>query len=296
MKIAVMTDTSSGISFDEAAQRHITLLPAPIMFGNRQYHEYLDLSTADYYRLMRLAKTKKVVPTAPQLSMRTIQAACQRLAAAGYTDVIVIGPSLGISGFVNTLAAYVENVTALHVRPWDSRGVLTVMGDQVRLAAAMVQQGASLAEILAQLTALRETIHSGFVVESMKPLLRTGEVNPSHAPGSNPLYAGKPMLTFEPSGKMRYAGSALRSKGALSDFLDNLAVDLSGKSPVKVTILNADQPETTQQWVTIAQSRFPMATFDVAPIGPSFGVHVGDGAMGLAWSQDYRSLLINDEK
>ncbi|WP_261810292.1 DegV family protein [Levilactobacillus humaensis] len=295
MKIAVMTDTSSGISFDEAAQRHITLLPAPIMFGNRQYHEYLDLSTADYYRLMRLAKTKKVVPTAPQLSMKTIQAACQKLASEGYTDVIVIGPSLGISGFVNTLAAYVENVTALHVRPWDSRGVLTVMGDQVRLAAAMVQQGASITDVFAQLTALRATVHSAFVVDSMKPLLRTGEVNPRHAPGSNPLYAGKPMLTFEPSGKMRYAGSALRSKGALSDFLDSLAVDLSGKHPVKTTILNADQPETTQQWVAIARDRFPMATFDVAPIGPSFGVHVGDGAMGLAWSQDYHSLIPKDE-
>lgn len=291
MKIAVLTDTSAGIDFEEAQQRHITLLAAPIMFGNRQYHEYQDLSTADYYRLLRLSKSKKMVPTAPQISMKTVQAACDRLARDGVTDVIVVGPSLGISGFVNTLAAYAANITSVHVWPWDSRGILTTMGEQVRLAAALVERGATVDQIFERLTQLRATAHSGFVVDSIKPLLRTGEVNPSHSPGSTPLLAGKPMLIFDPSGKMRVAGSALRVKGAMADFSDALATDLAGAAPVKATILNADQPEATQRSVARAQKRFPTVKFDVALIGPSFGVHVGDGAMGLAWCQDYRSLL-----
>ncbi|UIF28254.1 DegV family EDD domain-containing protein [Levilactobacillus brevis] len=295
MKIAVMTDTSAGIDFIEAEQRQITLLPEPIMFGNRQYHEYQDLSTADYYRLMRLAKTKKVVPTAPQLSMKTIQAACDALVKQGYTDVIVIGPSLGISGFVNTLAAFAESIQTIHVWPWDSRGILTVMGDQVRLAAALVKQGATVQAVFDQLSLLRQTIHSIFVVDSIKPLLRTGEVNPSRGPGSTPLHAGKPILAFDPSGKMRYAGSTLRWRGARGDFLDDLAQDLTATVPVKATILNADQPEATQRWLSAAQERFPTVKFDVALIGPSFGVHVGDGAMGMAWSQDFRSLTVDDE-
>lgn len=291
MKIAVLTDTSSGIDFPEARERQITLLPAPIMFGNRQYHEYQDLSTADYYRLMRLAKGSKVVPTAPQLSMKTLQAVCEDLAGQGVTDVIVIGPSLGISGVINTLAAYTSTIENLHVWPWDSRGILTTMGEQTRLAAALAVRGATVEEIFAQLTVLRQTTHSAFVVDSIKPLLRTGEVNPSHSPGSTPLLAGKPILIFDPSGKMRVAGSSLRLKGALGDFLDALAIDLAGAVPVKATILNADQPEATARWVSAAQERFPTVKFDVALIGPSFGVHVGDGAMGLAWCQDYRSLL-----
>lgn len=291
MKIAVLTDTSAGIDFDEAAELPVTLLAAPIMFGNRQYHEYQDLSTADYYRLMRLSKSKKMVPTAPQVSMKTVKAACDHLAQQGITDVIVIGPSLGISGFVNTLAAYVASISSVHVWPWDSRGILTTMGEQVRLAAALVARGCSVDEVFAQLTKLRATAHSVFVVDSIKPLLRTGEVNPSHSPGSTPLLAGKPILIFDPSGKMRVAGSALRLKGAMGDFLDDLATDLAGAEPVKATILNADQPEATQHWLTDAQKRFPTVKFDVALIGPSFGVHVGDGAMGMAWCQDYRSLL-----
>ncbi|WP_203637522.1 DegV family protein [Levilactobacillus wangkuiensis] len=294
MKIAVLTDTSAGMDFDEAAERQVTLLAAPIMFGNRQYHEYQDLSTADYYRLMRLAKSKKMVPTAPQVSMKTVKATCDALAKTGVTDVIVIGPSLGISGLVNTLAAYVENITSVHVWPWDSRGILTTMGDQVRLAAELVAKGYSVKEVFAQLTKLRATAHSVFVVDSIKPLLRTGEVNPSHSPGSTPLLAGKPILIFDPSGKMRVAGSALRLKGAMADFLDDLAADLAGADPVKATVLNADQPEATQRWLAGAQKRFPTVKFDVALIGPSFGVHVGDGAMGLAWCQDYRSLLTPD--
>lgn len=291
MKIAVLTDTSAGIDFAEAKEQQITLLAAPIMFGNRQYHEYQDLSTADYYRLLRLSKSKKMVPTAPQVSMKTVQATCDRLAQDGVTDVIVIGPSLGISGFVNTLAAFAESITSVHVWPWDSRGILTTMGDQVRLAAALVAQGWTVKAILAQLAKLRATAHSVFVVDSIKPLLRTGEVNAT-GPGNAPL--GKPILIFDPSGKMRVAGSALRLKSAMGDFLDDLADDLASAVPVKATVLNADQPEATEQWLAGAQKRFPTVDFDVALIGPSFGVHVGDGAMGLAWRQDYRSLLMAD--
>ncbi|MCT3566156.1 DegV family EDD domain-containing protein [Levilactobacillus brevis] len=296
MKVAVLTDTSAGIEFGEAKQQKITLLAAPIMFGNRQYHEYQDLPTADYYRLLRLAKSKKLVPTAPQISMKMVHQTCDELAATGVTDVIVIGPSLGISGFVNTLAAYAENITSLHVWPWDSRGILTTMGDQARLAAMLAVQGTPPREILEQLKRLRDTTHSAFVVDSIKPLLRTGEVN-GHGPGNAPLLPGKPILVFESSGKMRVAGSALRLKGAMSDFLDDLAAALAEAVPVKATILNADQPETTAQWLATAQKRFPSVKFDVAEIGPSFGVHVGDGAMGLAWSQDYQSLIsVENEK
>jgi len=292
-----MTDTSAGITPQEALARQITLLAAPIMFGNRQYHEYQDLTPADYYRLLRVSKSHKLVPTAPQISMKTVRAACDGLAKQGVTDVIVIGPAGGISGFINTLGAYADNVTSLHVWPWDSRGILTTMGDQVRLAADLVERGADVQTILDRLGDLRQTTHVGFVVESIKPLLRTGEVNPSHGPGSAPLLAGKPLLIFENSGKVRLAGSALRLKGALEDLLDQLEPALLTGVKLKATILNADQPETAQQWLMTAHDRFPQVTFDVALIGPSFGVHVGDGAMGLAWGQDYQDLLTAiDEK
>lgn len=297
MKIAILTDTSAGLTPDEALARQITLLAAPIMFGNRQYHEYQDLTPADYYRLLRLTKSHKMIPTAPQIAMQTIQVACDRLAAEEQvTDVIVISPAGGISGFVNTLSAYAANITSVHVWPWDSRGILTAMGDQARLAAALVEQGEDVPTILDRLAVFRKSVHEGFAVDSIKPLLRTGEVNPSHGPSSAPLLAGKPLLVFEPSGKIKVAGGALRLKGALGDLLDLLAADLTAEYATMATVLNADQPETAQQWLMTAHDRFPQVAFDVALISPSFGVHVGDGAMGLAWGRDYHDLLKSEDE
>lgn len=286
-----MTDTSSGITPREALAQQITLLAAPIMFGNRQYHEYEDLSPADYYRLLRLTKPRKLVPTAPQVAMPTVQRTCEQLAKTGVTDVIVIGPSGGISGFINTLGAYAENITSVHVWPWDSRGVLTAMGDQVRLAAALVANGANVTTIFERLTALRRTSRTGFVVDSIKPLLHTGEINLGHGPSNAPLLAGKPLLLFEASGKVRVSGNALRLKGALGELLDLFAVDLAQTSDLRVTVLNADQPEMTESWLMTVHDRFNQVALDSAIIGPSFGVHVGDGAMGLAWNQDFHLYL-----
>ena len=289
MKLAIVTDTSAGITPQEALRRQVTLLPAPIMFGNRQYHEYQDLSPADYYRLLRLSNPRKMVPTAPQISMQTIQAACDRLADQGVTDVLIIGPTSGLSGFMNTLVSYVENIHRVKVWPWDSRSILTGMGDQVRLAAALAEKGAPVATILDRLRALRQSVRTGFVVDSIKPLLHTGAINSGHGPSNAPLLAGKPLLVLEESGKVRVAGSTLRLKSALGDLLDLMAA--SQTPNLKATILNADQPETTEQWMMAAHDRFPQVAFDAALIGPSFGVHVGDGAMGLAWAQDYQQLL-----
>lgn len=291
MKLAIMTDTSAGITPQEAESRGITLLSAPIMFGNRQYHEYQDLSPADYYRLLRLSKPRKMVPTAPQISMQTLHTACDQLAQQQVTDVIVIGPTSGLSGFMTTLGAYVENIESVKVWPWDSRTILTGMGDQVRLAAALAEQNEPVATILDRLAILRQTSHTGFVVDSMKPLLHTGEINPGHGPGNAPLLAGKPLLVFENSGKIRLAGSTLRLKSVLGDLLDLMASNLMQSDTLKATILNADQPEVTEQWLMTAHDRFPQVAFDAALIGPSFGVHVGDGAMGLTWARDYRELV-----
>ncbi|MFC6274382.1 DegV family protein [Levilactobacillus tangyuanensis] len=299
MKIAILTDTSAGIDFDEATERQITLLPAPIMFGNRQYHEYQDLSTADYYRLVRLSKGEKMIPTAPQISMQTIAATCDDLAKQGVTDVIIIGPSQGISGFVNTLGAFTENVTSVKIWPWDSRGVLTPMGEQARLAAALVAKGFDVPTILERLAALRATCQLGFVVDSIKPLLRTGDLNLSRGPANAQLLAGKPLLVFEASGKVRVAGSSLRMKSGWHDLFDRLTASLKGHpaTQLTVTVLNADQPELTQQWLAWAQAELPAVTLKSATIGPSFGVHVGDGAMGLAWNADYRQFLnLDNEK
>lgn len=289
MKIAIVTDTSAGITPQEAVARQITLLAAPIMFGNRQYHEYQDLSSAEYYRNVRLSKSKKLVPTAPQISMATIHQVCDRLAKQGVTDVVVIGPTSGISGFMNTLNSYVEAITSVKAWPWDSRGILTVMGDQVRLAAALVERGADVPTILQALEQLRRTAQTAFVVDSIKPLLHTGEINLGHGPSNVPV--GKPLLVFENSGKIRFAGTALRLKSALDDLLAQMVPDLQAATPLKATILNADQPETTEQWLMAAHDHFPQVQFDRALIGPSLGVHVGDGAMGLAWSLDYQHLL-----
>ncbi|KRN03432.1 hypothetical protein FD13_GL000221 [Levilactobacillus senmaizukei DSM 21775 = NBRC 103853] len=298
MKIAVLTDTSAGIDFDEATERQITLLSAPIMFGNRQYHEYEDLSTADYYRLVRLSKGEKMVPTAPQISMQTIATTCETLAKRGVTDVIVIGPSQGISGFVNTLGAFTENVKSLKIWPWDSRGVLTPMGEQARLAAALVASGADVPTILKRLETLRSTCQIGFVVDSIKPLLRTGDLNLGRGPANAQLLAGKPLLVFESSGKVRVAGSSMRMKSGWHDLFDRLTTSLQGQftTHLIVTVLNADQPELTQQWLAWAQAALPTVTLQSATIGPSFGVHVGDGAMGLALNADYRQFLDSDDE
>ena len=54
MKIAIMTDSNSGITAQEAQQLGVALLPMPIQIDGQMYLEGIDLFPSEFYA--RLAR------------------------------------------------------------------------------------------------------------------------------------------------------------------------------------------------------------------------------------------------
>ena len=50
-RIAVMTDTNSGLTPEQAAQLGVYLLPMPFTVGERACFEHLDISQEEFYAL-----------------------------------------------------------------------------------------------------------------------------------------------------------------------------------------------------------------------------------------------------
>ena len=51
-KIAVVTDSNSGITQEKARELGITVLPMPFFVDGTCYYEDINLSQADFYRLL----------------------------------------------------------------------------------------------------------------------------------------------------------------------------------------------------------------------------------------------------
>ena len=51
-KVAVMTDSNSGITQSQAKELGITVVPMPFYIDGKLYYEDIDLTQEDFYRML----------------------------------------------------------------------------------------------------------------------------------------------------------------------------------------------------------------------------------------------------
>ena len=106
MKIALITDSTSDISPEEAKANDITVVPIPVIIGDKQYMDGIDI-TAE--KLFELERDGAPFPKTSQPSPGTMLELCQKLKDEGYEAIIAIPLTSGISGFYNSLVNLAHN-------------------------------------------------------------------------------------------------------------------------------------------------------------------------------------------
>ncbi|WP_137606864.1 DegV family protein [Lactiplantibacillus daoliensis] len=283
MRTAIVTDSASYLSAADIKKYNIFVVPITVIFGQQTYLENVEITSKEFYERMRTAPE---LPTTTQITLGQMQQMYDQLAADGYDAVISIHLSSGITSFITNLESYLPNITNIKVYPFDS--LITAAGEanMALLAAKLIAEGKTPEEVIAQLKHLRDTTEVYFVVDNLSHLVRTGRLsNASRLVGN--LLRIKPVLTFE-DGKivaiekertMRRAYAAIKAKLAA-------AIETTDY-PLRITIVNGNNPKLQAAWVADIAESFPGLTIDQSEIGPVVGVHVGEGVMGLFWAKDW---------
>ena len=287
MKIAVVTDSASYLTKEQAAANQITVVPITVIFGQQTYKENIDITNKEFYE--KLASEKEL-PTTTQISLGQIQAVYDQLAAQGYEAVISIHLSSGITSFINNLQAYLPNITNIKVYPFDSKLTSAAEANQALLAAKLVKAGKSVTEILAALTDLRATQHVDFVVDDLSHLVRTGRLNNASAFLGNMLRI-KPILSFNKVGQIVAVAKERTTHRAFNHIKKDITDFMQQATyPVRLDVVDGDNQATSAQWVVDLKKSFPNATIDTSSLGPVVGVHTGRKVMAVVWSRDYQSI------
>lgn len=287
MKIAVVTDSASYLTKEQAAANQITVVPITVIFGQQTYKENIDITNKEFYE--KLASEKEL-PTTTQISLGQIQAVYDQLAAQGYEAVISIHLSSGITSFINNLQAYLPNITNIKVYPFDSKLTSAAEANQALLAAKLVKAGKSVTEILAALTDLRATQHVDFVVDDLSHLVRTGRLNNASAFLGNMLRI-KPILSFNKAGQIVAVAKERTTHRAFNHIKKDITDFMQQATyPVRLDVVDGDNQATSAQWVVDLKKSFPNATIDTSSLGPVVGVHTGRKVMAVVWSRDYQSI------
>ncbi len=119
MKIAVMTDSTSYLSQDLIDKYNIQIAPLSVTFDDgKNFTESNEIAIEEFYNKMASSQT---IPTTSQPAIGEWITKYEMLRDQGYTDIIVICLSSGISGSYQSSYQAGEMVEGVNVHAFDSK-------------------------------------------------------------------------------------------------------------------------------------------------------------------------------
>jgi DegV family protein with EDD domain len=279
-KVAIVTDSTSDIPLDMAAERQIYIAPMNIIWGQQSYKDSLELSREAFYE--RLPRDPEL-PSTSQPSPGEFADLYQR--ARDETDaeaVVAITISAELSG-THSSAQQAQKMVDFPVHLVDARTTSGALGLHTLAVADLRDEGAPLETVIQQAQAYAQRTRAILTINTLEFLYRSGRVSAARRWIGAALQI-KPIL-YVKDGRME-ALEAVRHRGrALSRMLEIFNSWIDPTRPVHIAILYGDTPENADEYEAILQETWQPVRMLKLLASSAVGVHTGPGAMGLTLFQ-----------
>lgn len=280
-KIAIVTDSNSGITQKEGKELGVHVLPMPFYIDGDIYYEDITLSQEQFYQ--KLQEDADISTSQP--SPGEVTALWDKLLAE-YEQVVHIPMSSGLSASCETAMALAQDYEG-RVQVVNNQRISVTQKQSVMDALALAQQGEDAFKIREILE--REKMESSIYItlETLKYLKKGGRITPAAAAIGTVLKL-KPVLQIQ--GEKLDAYAKCRSKKqARKTMLEAVKKDMQTRFEAYVRdksfalmIAYAGNEEEAQDWKREVEACFPGYSLIMDPLSLSVACHIGHGALALA--------------
>ena len=288
MKVAVMTDTNSGITVDESKELNIFCMPMPVIIGEQDYIEGVNLSRAHFFEMM--VQGEEVSTSQP--SPGELVEMWESILDSGYDEIVYIPMSSGLSSSQKNADMFARDYDGRVVIA-DNHRISVTQRQAVMDAVLLADTGMSAGQIKDK---LEETAYDSVVyltVDTLDHLRKTGRVNATAATVGNVLGI-KPILRTT-GGNCEVCSAVRGIKKAMSKIIegmnDELDTRFKGVAHEDLIIGTAgsfvDQDDAAR-WRDTVSEAFPDIEVYYNKLSCSVSVHTGPNAMGVGISKKIR--------
>lgn len=283
MKVAVVTDSNSGITQAQAKEMGVYVLPMPFMIDGTEYLEDINLTQKEFYE--HLSGDHDVSTSQP--SPETILNLWEKLLEE-YDAVVHIPMSSGLSSSCQTAKMLADDFDG-KVQVADNHRISVTQRRSVQDALDMAAAGMDAEAICKKLeeTGLDSTIY--VTVDTLKYLKKGGRITPAAA-ALGTLLRLKPVLTIQGE-KLDAFAKARTMKQARSMMLTAITRDLETRfddvtgEKTYIDVAHTDNDEMAQELAAELRELFPETEVRVDPLSLSVACHIGPGALAIAASK-----------
>ena len=281
-KIAIVMDSTAYLPDELTKELNIRTVYLNIVIDGNSYKEVIDMPLDKYYDYLK--DPNNSFPTTSQPAIGEVVSCLEKLKEEGYTDVIAIALSSGISGTFSSYSVADLMVDGINVYPFDSEVACHPEGYYAIKAAGLIKEGKSSKEIIATLDEMKKVSKAYFMADDLSHLQRSGRLNGAQAIVGNLLQV-KPLLHFEdkvivPFQKIRtYKKVVLRIYELFDEFYRQ-----HKDENISVCILHVDALEKAEKIKNYMKEVYPNVNVEIDAITPVVSTHLGIGAIGFAWT------------
>ena len=285
MKIAIVTDSNSGITQAQAGELGIFVLPMPFMINEATFEEDINLTHEEFYK--RQAEDADITTSQP--SPQDVTDLWDKLFSEGYDQIVHIPMSSGLSGSCQTARMLAEDYEG-KVFVVNNQRISVTQRQSVLDAKELAEAGVNGKQILEVLERVKMESSIYITVDTLKFLKKGGRITPAAA-ALGTLLRIKPVLQIQGE-KLDSFSKARTMKQARTTMLAAVEKDLKERF--------AD-PEAENTWLFVAHPQNDEMAAEFAkeieehyqkakpvygaPLSLSIACHIGPGSLAVAMSK-----------
>ena len=284
-KIAIVTDSNSGITQEQGRELGVAVIPMPFFIDEKLFLEGITLSQEEFYQ--RLSEDADISTSQP--TPADVTKVWDELLEE-WDEIVHIPMSSGLSNTCATAMMLAKDYKG-KVQVVDNQRISVTQKQSVEDAITLREAGKSAAEIKEILEAEKLQASIYITVDTLKYLKKGGRITPAAAALGTVLNL-KPVLQIQ--GDKLDAFSKVRGwKAAKRTMLKAIEKDLEERfSEVREDMVlgmaYTCSKEEAQEWKQEIAEKFPEYEIVEGPLSLSVACHIGPGAMAVTCMKKVR--------
>ena len=278
MKLAVITDSSAYFEESYTQKENLFVLDIPVVIDGNTYIEGKNLTSEDFYKKMALSSE---LPKTSQPSIAELEETLSRLSQEGYTHVIGLFLSSGISGFFQNIQYLKEEFSDLEIAFPDSKITSAPLGIMVTSALKWAEDGLTFDEILDRIALQIEGTGAFIMVDDLNHLVKGGRLS-NGAAILGTLLSIKPILYFNEQGVIEVFEKIRTEKKATKRLIE-IVQERTSNGKYEIIIIHANALEKAEALRELLLESTGATRISLATFGSVIGTHLGEGSIALGY-------------
>ena len=284
-KIAIITDSNSGITQRQGEELGIYVLPMPFTINEETYFEDINLDAEKFYQ--EQAAGSDILTSQP--SPEAVMGLWDKLLNEGYEEIVHIPMSSGLSGSCQSALMLAQDYDG-KVQVVNNQRISVTQRQSAMDAKALAENGYHADEIREKLEEDKFNSSIYIMLDTLYYLKKGGRITPAAA-ALGTILRLKPVLQIQGEKLDAYAKARTTEQGksimvkAIKSDMENRFDGITDGIGYHIAMAHTQNLAAAEAWREEVLKEFPAAEIYMDRLPLSIACHIGPGALAITVSK-----------